>query len=108
MKWVKDLMIDLIMSILLPQKKHSAKYTEIDQDLVIGGTVSALGFKNVQWHNPVKPGGRLRVKHEILELRPSTSRTALGIFRLAYSVFNQNKETVFTLEVAALYEKKRS
>ena len=82
--------------------------SEIDKDKLIGGAVSALGFNNLQWHNPVRPGDVLKRKQVILELRDSKSKPHLGIIRSADTVYNQNSETVFTLEIASLHEKTAS
>ena len=81
--------------------------SEIDKDEYIGGAVSALGFNNLQWHNPVRPGDSLKRKQIILELRESKSKPNLGIVRVAETVCNQNDEIVFTLELASLHQKKR-
>ncbi len=78
----------------------------IDQDKLIGGAVSALGFNNLQWHNPVRPNDVLRRNQVVLAVRESSSKPGLGIITIAETVVNQNDETVFTLESSSLHKQR--
>lgn len=78
---------------------------DIDKDKAIA-SVSALGFNDLQWHAPVRPGDDIRSGFTIVEARESKSRPELGIVTSANRVFNQNDETVFTLECAFLVPKR--
>jgi acyl dehydratase len=79
--------------------------TKIDEGKVLAA-VSALGFDKLRWHAPVRPNDVLRVGHIITEIRESKSKPGLGIVTIANRVFNQNDETVFTLENTFLIPKK--
>ncbi len=68
--------------------------------------VSALGFDKLQWHAPVRPGDVLRSAYTVLSARPSASRPGLGVVRTACRMFNQEGQTVFTLECAYLIERR--
>ena len=78
---------------------------DIDKDKAIS-SVSALGFNNLQWHAPIRPGDAIRSSFRITEARESKSRPELGIVNSANRMFNQDDETVFTLECAFLVKKR--
>lgn len=78
---------------------------DIDKDKAIA-SVSALGFNNLQWHAPIRPGDAIKSSFEITEARASKSRPGLGIVNSRNRMFNQNDETVFTLECAFLVPKR--
>jgi len=78
---------------------------DIDKDKAIKSE-SALGFNNLQWHAPIRPGDTIRSSFQIIEARESKSRPELGIVTSANRMFNQNNETVFTLECAFLVPKR--
>ena len=78
---------------------------DIDKDKAIK-SVSALGFNNLQWHAPIRPGDAIQSSFTIKEARESKSRPELGIVTSDNRMFNQNNETVFTLECAFLVPKR--
>lgn len=69
-------------------------------------SVSALGFNNLQWHNPVRPNDVLRSGYKTLSIRESKSRPGLGIVTTRSKVTNQKGEKVFTLECSFLVPKR--
>ena len=68
--------------------------------------VTALGFSNLQWHHPVRPGDVIRAKYFVTSLRESASKPDMGIIETLSTLFNQNDETVFTVEGSCLVIKK--
>ncbi len=68
--------------------------------------VSALGFNNLQWHSPVRPNDVLRQYYTVTSLRESKSRPELGIVASEALVYNQNNESVFSLENTCLIKKR--
>ena len=54
------------------------------------------GFDKLRWLRPVRPGDTLRVRAEVLETRPSASKTDRGYMQIAYETRNQNDEVVMT------------
>lgn len=58
---------------------------------VIGG-----GVDEFRWPKPVRPGDRLSVTSEVVESRPSKSRTDIGLVRVRHTTTNQNGEIVQT------------
>jgi acyl dehydratase len=60
------------------------------------GGIIGVGFDELSWSRPVRPGDELYVKSEILEARPSKSRNDRGTIRVRNTTFNQNDEVVQT------------
>jgi acyl dehydratase len=58
-----------------------------------GGTIG-LGFDNMRWPIPVRPGDELRIESEIMELRPSQSRPDRGLMKVRTRTLNQNGDIV--------------
>ena len=83
----------------------SLGHKEIDEAKNIKA-VTALGFNHLQWHQPVRPGDVLKSKFTIEKIRESQSRPSLGVVTNNSTVFNQNNEKVFTLEVSFLCPRK--
>jgi acyl dehydratase len=51
----------------------------------------------LRWPKPVRPGDRLRVESEVLELRPSKSNPARGLAKVRTTTLNQHGEAVQVL-----------
>jgi len=66
-----------------------------------GGSIG-LGFDELRWPVPVRPGDELRVESEILEVRPSGSRTDRGVVKMRTRTFNQRGQVVQELVNIAL------
>jgi acyl dehydratase len=58
-----------------------------------GGIVGA-GADEFRWPRPVRPGDELRTESEVLEVRPSRSRTDQGLIKVRTTRLNQNDEAV--------------
>jgi acyl dehydratase len=56
---------------------------------VIGG-----GVEQLSWPRPVRPGDRLAVRSEVLEVRPSRSKPDRGMIRVRVETVNQNGDIV--------------
>jgi acyl dehydratase len=76
---------------------HTAALTMrlfVDSDVKpVGGYVGA-GGEELRWPRPTRPGDALRVEIQVMELRPSKSRPALGIVKVQITTFNQRDEVV--------------
>lgn len=57
--------------------------------------VVGMGIDELRWKKPVRPGDRLHVVREIVDLR--AGRPGYGIIRTKVSVINQDDEAVMTL-----------
>lgn len=58
------------------------------------GGIIGVGFDELSWSRPVRPGDELHAKSEILEVRPSKSRSDRGLIRVRTTTYNQNGEAV--------------
>ncbi|MGD0024790.1 MAG: MaoC family dehydratase [Xanthobacteraceae bacterium] len=58
------------------------------------GGILGVGFDELSWPRPVRPGDELHTKSEVLEVRPSKSRPDRGLIRVRTTTFNQNGEAV--------------
>lgn len=76
---------------------HTAALT---MRLLVGGDfkpadgILGVGFDELSWPRPVRPGDELYAKSEILDVRPSKSRPDRGVIRMRTTTFNQNDEIV--------------
>jgi acyl dehydratase len=59
--------------------------------------VLGLGNDELRWNKVVRPGDRLTVKREVVELRRSRSNPTNGLVRTRITVVNQSGETVLSM-----------
>jgi acyl dehydratase len=58
------------------------------------GGILGVGFDELSWPRPVRPGDELHVKAEVLEILPSKSRPDRGMIRVRNTTLNHNEEAV--------------
>jgi acyl dehydratase len=76
---------------------HTAAMTMrlmLDGEFKPAGGILGVGFDDLSWPRPVRPGDELRATSEILEVRPSKSKPDRGMIRVRTTTFNQNSEPV--------------
>lgn len=76
---------------------HTAAMTMrlmVDGEFQPAGGILGVGFDQLSWPRPVRPGDELHVKSEVLEVRPSKSRPDRGMIRVQNTTLNQNGEVV--------------
>ena len=76
---------------------HTAALTMrllVDSEFRPAGGILGVGFDELSWPRPVRPGDELQVRSEVLEARPSKSRPDRGMIRARNTTFNQNNEAV--------------
>ena len=56
--------------------------------------ILGVGFDELSWPRPVRPGDELHTTSEVLDVRPSKSRPDRGLIRVRTTTFNQNGEAV--------------
>jgi acyl dehydratase len=56
--------------------------------------ILGVGFDELSWPHPVRPGDELHAESEVLEVRPSKSRADRGLIRVRTTTFNQAGEPV--------------
>jgi acyl dehydratase len=67
---------------------------QVRDGLPLAGGIVGAGLDELRWPRPVRPGDRLRVENEVLEVRPSRSRPDQGMVKVRTTTFNQNDEPV--------------
>jgi acyl dehydratase len=58
------------------------------------GGILGVGFDELSWPRPVRPGDELHAKSEVLDVRPSKSKPDRGMLRVRTTTLNQNDEPV--------------
>jgi acyl dehydratase len=89
---------------------HTAALTMrllLDGEVKPAGGILGLGFDELRWPRPVRPGDELRVESEVLAVRPSQSRPGMGLVRLRTMTLNQNGEAVQVLIATLLVPARR-
>ena len=71
-------------------------------------TTGAVGFDDLKWLKPVRPGDILSVESTVREKIDSPSRRGLGTVKIDSRVLNQRNEAVMTLTSLVLYRRRRA
>ena len=66
----------------------------VDGEFKPAGGILGVGFDELSWPRPVRPGDELHATSEVLEVRPSKSRPDRGLLKMRTRTFNQNGEVV--------------
>ena len=69
-------------------------------------TTGAVGFDDLKWLKPVRPGDVLSVESRIKEKIESKSRHGVGTVKVESRVLNQRDEAVMSLISLVLYRKR--
>jgi acyl dehydratase len=76
---------------------HTAALTMrllVDGEFRPAGGILGVGFDELSWPRPVRPGDELHARSEVLEVRSSKSRPDRGMIRVRTTTLNQNDEPV--------------
>lgn len=76
---------------------HTAALTMrlmVDGGFKPAGGILGVGFDDLKWPRPVRPGDELRVRSEVLDVLPSKSRPDRGLIKVQNTTLNQNDEAV--------------
>jgi acyl dehydratase len=76
---------------------HTAALTMrllVTEGAPIAGGIIGAGMDELRWPRPVRPGDRLRLESEVMEVRPSRSRPEQGLVKMRTTTLNQNNEPV--------------
>ncbi|RVU15147.1 MaoC family dehydratase [Methylobacterium oryzihabitans] len=79
---------------------HTAALTMrllVEGGLPLAGGIVGAGMDELRWPRPVRPGDRLRLESEVLEVRPSRSRPNQGLVKARTTTLNQDGEPVQVL-----------
>jgi acyl dehydratase len=78
-----------------------------DSELKPAGGIIGLGFEELRWPRPVRPGDELSLQTEVLEVRPSQSRPEQGLIKIRVTTLNQAGEAVL-IQVGTLLVRRRA
>lgn len=70
------------------------------------GAMGAMGFDDLRWLQPVRPGDVLHCRSKVLEKIPSRSKPDRGLVKLQTTVFNQHEEPVMQLTSLVLFKRR--
>jgi len=80
----------------------------VEGGLPLAGGIIGAGVEEVRWPRPVRPGDRLRVESEVLEVRPSRSRPEQGTAKVRTTTLNQDNEPVQIMTSNLVVQRKLS
>jgi acyl dehydratase len=75
-------------------------------ETTLGTAVANLGWDDVRFPKPLFHGDSVRVKTEVLELRPNMSRPDQGVVTYMHRAFNQHDELVAHCRRAGLQKRR--
>ena len=78
----------------------------VQENLFLESGMGSPGLDEVRWVKPVYPGDTLSLTMEVLEASPSASRTDRGRVRAAYTVTNQDDETVMSYKAVQILKRR--
>lgn len=88
---------------------HTAALTMrmlVDAKIGIVNGIIGVGVEQLNWPRAVRPGDRLTIRSEVLDVRPSQSKPDRGILRLRTETLNQDGAVVQSF-IANLIVKRR-
>jgi acyl dehydratase len=78
----------------------------VDHEVPRSATTGAIGFDDLKWLRPVRPGDVLSVESRIADKVESRTRRDVGIVKVESRVLNQKDEPVMTLISLVLYQRR--
>jgi acyl dehydratase len=76
---------------------HTAALTMkllVGSDFSPAGGIVGVGFEELRWPKPVRPGDELHAESEVLDVRPSKSNAKTGLLKFRTTTLNQHGEAV--------------
>ena len=67
-----------------------------DGYLTDSSCIASPGLEELRWLKPVRPGDSLRLRAEVLDARPSSSKPDRGVVRWRWEMLNQHDEVVLS------------
>ncbi len=80
----------------------------VDGLLSRSAAMGSPGLDELRWLKPVRPGDRLDARVEILEVRPSRSKSDRGLARLRCVVTDQSSDDVLTFIANVLFQRRET
>ncbi len=89
---------------------HTAAMTMrllVDSEIKPAGGIVGAGFDEFRWPRRVRPGDELRLRSEVLHVRPSKSRPEQGLIKVRTTTLNQDGEPVQVLVANLVVPRRR-
>ena len=67
-----------------------------------------LGCESLKWPKPVRPGDQLRLRLEVLTVRPSATRPDRGVITNRFTTLNQHNETVQEMITSVMISRRKA
>ncbi len=67
-----------------------------------------LGCESLKWPKPVRPGDSLRLRLEVLTVRPSATRHGYGVITNRFTTLNQHNETVQEMVTSVMIARRQA
>jgi acyl dehydratase len=88
---------DTIFGGLAASGWHTAAMTMkllLNSEFSPAGGIIGVGFEELRWPRPVRPGDELHVEAEVVDVRPSKSNPRQGLVKLRTATVNQHGDAV--------------
>jgi acyl dehydratase len=79
----------------------------VDHFLSSVASIASPGVDELRWARPVRPGDRLSIRVNVVEVKESRSKPDRGMVRTYVEVLNQNREVVMSLKAMNLLRKRK-
>jgi acyl dehydratase len=79
----------------------------VDGEMQPAGGIIGAGMDELRWPTPTRPGDVLRVESEVLEVRPSKSRSDIGLVKVRCTTYNQAGEAVQVFQPSMMVNRRR-
>ena len=76
----------------------------VDAALIGSESFASPGLEYVKWPAPVRPGDRLWLRAEVIDVRRSDKSPGLGILRWRWRLRNQDEVEVLELEATSFFD----
>ena len=93
------------MRLMVDHRRRSAEAARARGEPV-AGIGPALGFREMKWHKPVYVDDTIDYASEVIELRPSGSRSGLGLMTICATGVNQRGTLVFSFVSTTFVERR--
>jgi acyl dehydratase len=79
----------------------------VEGGLPLAGGIIGAGAEEIRWPRPVRPGDRLRIESEVIEVRPLKSRPEQGLAKVRTTTLNQNDEPVQVMTANLVVQRRK-
>ncbi len=78
-----------------------------DGFLLDSSSMGGPGIEEVNWHAPLRPGTRIRVRTTVLDTRASGSRPTMGLVKFLFEVLDDADAKITTLTTTLMFGRRQ-